>query len=65
MEVIKETIWRRVESALPMCSRVKMEITINNIIGEKRIDLSHPIKGEELQLLACLVTMFIIGYRGL
>ena len=55
-----------------------MYITINDIIGEKRIDLSYPIKGKEalgpcwqgpapqkLQLLECLATMFSIGYGGL
>ena len=51
-----------------------MYITINDVIGEKRIDLSYPIKGRrperdpaprKLQSLACLATMFSIGYRGL
>ena len=37
-----------------MWNRVKMEITINNIIGEKRIDLSHPIKGEEIAVVSML-----------
>ena len=31
-----------------------MEITINNIIGENRIDLSHPIKGEEIAVVSML-----------
>ena len=42
----------------------KMYITINDIIGEKRIDLSHPIKGKDIavvsmfsnNVLYCMVT---------
>ena len=51
-----------------------MYITINDVIGEARIDLSYPIKGKDgaplsrprkSQLLACLAIMFSIGYRDL
>ena len=52
-----------------------MYITINDIKGEKRIDLSYPIypkkeaqKGpapQKLQLLACLAIMLSTGYMGL
>ena len=39
-----------------------MYITINDIIGEARIDLSYPIKGKKIA--ACLAIMFSIGYRS-
>ena len=58
-----------------------MYITINDVIDEKRINLSYPIKCKDgpwgpagkaplsgpwkSQLLACLATMFSIGYRDL
>ena len=31
-----------------------MYITINDIIGEKRIDLSHPIKGKDMAVVSML-----------
>ena len=31
-----------------------MYITINNVIGEKRIDLSYPIKGREIAVISML-----------
>ena len=31
-----------------------MYITINDIIGEKRIDLSHPIKGKDIVVVSML-----------
>ena len=31
-----------------------MYITINDIIGEKRIDLSYPIKGKEITVVSML-----------
>ena len=43
-----------------------MYITINDIKGEKRIDLSYPIyQKKKLQLLACLAIMLSNGYRSL
>ena len=32
----------------------KMYITINDVIGEKRIDLSYPIKGKEIAVVSML-----------
>ena len=29
-----------------------MYITINDVIGEKRIDLSYPIKGKEIEVVS-------------
>ena len=31
-----------------------MYITINDVIGEKRIDLSYPIKGKEIAVVSML-----------
>ena len=35
-----------------MSKHFKMYITINNIIGEKRIDLTYPIKGKEVTVVS-------------
>ena len=43
-----------------------MYITINDIKGEKSIDLPYPIYPKrKSQLLACLAIMLSTGYRGL
>ena len=41
-----------------------MYITVNDVIGEARIDLSYPIRSGR-DLLACIAIMLSIGYRGL
>ena len=35
-----------------MSKHFKMYITINDIIGEKRIDLSYPIKGKGIAVVS-------------
>ena len=42
-----------------------MYITINDVIGEKELTYLIQLRVGKSQLLACLVTMFSIGYRGL
>ena len=42
-----------------------MYITINDVIGEKTIDLYYPIKGKDIAVVSILSKMFSIGYRGL
>ena len=50
-----------------------MYIAINDVVGEKKIDLSYPIcsgegaetGGPKLQLPPCSAAMFSIGYRAL
>ena len=41
-----------------------MYITINDIIGEKRIDLSYPVKGRKIAVVSSAI-MFSIGYKCL
>ena len=42
-----------------------MYITINDVIGEKRIDLSYPIKGKDIAVVSMLSDNVQIGHRGL
>ena len=37
-----------------MSKHFKMYITIDDIIGEKRIDLSYPVKGKDIAVVSML-----------
>ena len=41
-----------------------MYITINDVIGEKRIDLSYPIKGKEIAVISMLSNNVQYGLQG-
>ena len=41
-----------------------MYITINNVIGEKRIDLSYPIKGKDIAVVSILSNNVLYWLQG-
>ena len=48
-----------------MLKHFEMYITINNIIGKKRIDLTYSIKGKEVAVVRMSVTTSNMSLRNL